>query len=206
MAITVMILGESGTGKSTSLRHLDPANVTMVKVVNKPLPFKLNGEYKHQITTDSYSEIKKALRQATTDIIVIDDAQYLMSNEFMNRAMERGYDKFTEIALHFWEILNISNNLPANKIVYFLMHTEIDQFGNEKVKTIGKLLDEKITLEGLVTIVLKTKVDKQGYHFTTQNSGADTVKTPVGMFEAVLIDNDLDKVDKVIREYYNLNK
>lgn len=204
MAITVMILGESGTGKSTSIRTLDPRNVTMVKVVNKPLPYKLDEPYASVVTTDNYAQVKKTLRQAETDIIIIDDAQYLMSNEFMNRAMERGYDKFTEIALHFWEILNISNGLADNKRVYYLMHTELDQFGNEKVKTIGKLLDEKITLEGLVTIVLKTKVDKQGYHFTTHNSGSDTVKSPIGMFDTMLIDNDLYMVDKTIKDYYNL--
>lgn len=205
MAITTMVLGQSGTGKTTSIRNFTSDEVTLIKVINKPLPFKLNGnEGQNVLCTDNYNDIKKAVRQAKTDVIIIDDAQYLMSNEFMNRAMERGYDKFTEIAVHFWELIQLCNNKDDKTRVYFLMHNEIDQYGNEKVKTIGKLLDEKITLEGLVTIVLKTVVDKQGYHFATQNNGQDTVKTPIDMFKEELIDNDLKHVDKVIQEYYGL--
>lgn len=129
-----------------------------------------------------------------------------MANEFMRRATERGYDKFTEIAFHMWDIVNEVKELSDDKIVYFLSHVDRDSEGNEKVKTIGKLLDEKITLEGMFTIVLKTNVSDGQYCFLTQNSGKDTVKSPIGLFDKYAIDNDLKYVDEKIRNYYELGE
>lgn len=201
MAIPVLILGESGTGKSASLRNFEPDDLKVINVANKPLPFKNKFE---SISTDDYRTIIKELKLNKKKVTVIDDAQYLMANEFMRRATERGFDKFTEIAQNFWTLVNTVKDLPADQVVYFLAHIERDANGNEKIKTIGKLLDEKITVEGMFTIVLKTNVTDGVYSFITQNSGHDTVKSPIGMFPGVVIDNDLKYVDEKIRNYYEI--
>ena len=137
--------------------------------------------------------------------IVVDDFQYVMANEFMRRAMERGYDKFTEIARHAWDIAECVRSLPQDVIVYIMCHTDTDAEGTERLKTIGKLLDEKIVLEGMSTIVLKTSVSDGKYCFLTQNNGKDTTKSPAGMFPSYAIDNDLKYVDDKIRSYYEFN-
>lgn len=201
MAIPVLILGESGTGKSASLRNFEPNDLKVINVANKPLPFKNKFE---SISTDDYRTIIKELKLNKKKVAVIDDAQYLMANEFMRRATERGFDKFTEIAQNFWTLVNTVKDLPADQVVYFLAHIERDANGNEKIKTIGKLLDEKITVEGMFTIVLKTNVTDGVYSFITQNSGHDTVKSPIGMFPSIVIDNDLKYVDEKIRNYYEI--
>jgi hypothetical protein len=204
MGIPVMMLGASGTGKSASMRNLDPAKYGFVNPAKKPLPFRSD---KKGLDTDDYKRITHALDTATSNIIVIDDAQFLMANEFMRRANEKGYDKFTKIGKDFFDLIqHVTDKLPPEKIVYFMGHTEVDQFGNTKFKTIGKMLDEKVTVEGLFTIVFKTHVqtNPRGYFFSTQNDGTDTVKTPIGMFAEELIDNDLVIVDAAIREYYGL--
>lgn len=201
MGIPVLILGESGTGKSASLRNFKLSDLKVINVANKPLPFKNKFE---SISTDDYKTIIKELKLNKKKVSVIDDAQYLMANEFMRRATERGFDKFTEIAQNFWNLVNVVKDLPADQVVYFLAHIERDANGNEKIKTIGKLLDEKITVEGMFTIVLKTNVTDGQYSFVTQNSGHDTVKSPIGMFPSVVIDNDLKYVDEKIRNYYEI--
>ena len=201
MGIPVLILGESGTGKSASLRNFKPSDLKVINVANKPLPFRNKFE---SISTDDYKTIIKELKLNKKKVSVIDDAQYLMANEFMRRATERGFDKFTEIAQNFWALVNTVKDLPADQVVYFLAHIERDANGNEKIKTIGKLLDEKITVEGMFTIVLKTNVTDGVYSFITQNSGHDTVKSPIGMFPAIVIDNDLKYVDEKIRNYYEI--
>lgn len=201
MGIPVYILGESGTGKSASLRNFKKEDVKVINVAAKPLPFKNNLEC---VNVDTYEAILREIKNAKQPSIVVDDAQYIMANEFMRRATERGYDKFTEIAFHMWDIVNEVKELSADKIVYFLSHVDRDSEGNEKVKTIGKLLDEKITLEGMFTIVLKTNVMDGQYSFLTQNSGKDTVKSPIGLFNSYAIDNDLKYVDEKIRNYYEL--
>lgn len=204
MGLPVLILGESGTGKSASLRNFKDDEVAVINVASKPLPFKNKIT---TINTDSYGMIKTKINAMVDQgykRIVIDDAQYLMANEFMRRATEKGYDKFTEIAQNFWSLVNSITVLPEQTIVYFLAHIERDQNGNEKVKTIGKLLDEKITVEGMFTIVLKTNVTDGVYSFLTQNSGHDTVKSPMGMFPTYAIENDLKYVDEKIRNYYEI--
>ena len=204
MAIPCLILGESGTGKSASMRNFSKGEVAIINVAGKPLPFKSDLP---MITTDRYPEIVNALLKMKAKTAVIDDAQYLLANEFMRRSGEMGYQKFTDIAKNYWSLIaeTICKQMPDDKIVYVMSHIDRDQNGYEKVKTIGKLLDEKITVEGLFTIVLKTHVEDGKYTFITQNSGFDTVKSPIGMFDSVEIDNDLKAVDNAIREYYNLN-
>lgn len=207
MGQLVYILGKSGTGKSYSMRNFPKDKIAVINVQGKILPFK-GGAKVEQTHTDRSELIEKALEIYSKDYksIVIDDFQYIMANEFMRRSTERGYDKFTDIGRHAWDIANKVQELPDDVIVYVMCHTEMDDNGNEKIKTIGKLLDEKICLEGMSTIVLKTNVTDGQYSFLTQNSGKDTVKSPAGMFPAYAIDNDLKYVDDKIRSFYELGE
>ena len=201
MGVATLILGGSGKGKSASLRNVPEDKILVINVADKPLPFKNHME---SVNTDEYPEIIKQMKLTKKKIIVIDDAQYLMANEFMRRAGERGFDKFTEIAQKFWTLIQTVKELPKDVTVYILAHIEVDADGNEKIKTIGKLLDEKITIEGMFTTVLKAQVSDGIYTFSTQSNGHDTVKSPMGMFPNVTIDNDLWYVDRKIREYYEI--
>lgn len=205
MGVLVYILGRSGTGKSYSISKFAPDEVGIVNVQGKILPFKGSGKY-DVYNTDNSSEILDQIENMaqTHKSIVVDDFQYVMANEFMRRVAEKGYDKFSEIAKHAWDIADAVKTLPADVIVYVMCHTDTDQDGFEKLKTIGKLLDEKIVLEGMSTIVLKTAVSDGQYMFLTQNNGKDTVKSPAGMFPSYAIDNDLKYVDQKIRSYYEL--
>jgi predicted ATPase len=197
MGIGILVMGESGTGKSTSIRNLTGAGI--INVYGKPLPFKTDMK---TVQEDNCEKIIKILRSCKSNIIVIDDFQGLLVSQFMDRAKETGYQKFTDMALGYYKVIKTVSEIPLDKRVYFLSHIERDQQGNEKVKTIGKLLDEKVTVEGLFTIVLKTVVRDGKYFFQTHNSGSDTVKSPLGMFEEDLIPNDLLEVDRVVKEYY----
>lgn len=203
MAVPVLVLGQSGTGKSYSMKNFNEDEICLISVQKSLLPFR--KKFSETVVTDKYNEIIKAMKSTKKKVIVIDDTQYLMCNEFMRRATERGYDKFTEIAQNFWSlVVQEVNNLPSDVIVYLLCHTATDENGVEKMKTIGKLVDEKITPEGLFTIVLKTAVSDGNYAFVTQNNGKDTVKSPEGMFSTYAINNDLKYVDEKIRNYYEL--
>lgn len=207
MAIPVLILGESGTGKTASLRNVDPERAWVVQTTNKPLPFRSSGWNDSVFVRDAWERIQSSIYKAPEngrDIVIVDDFQYLMANEFMNRSDERGYDKFTEIAKHAWLVIRAAQEAPGNHRVYFLGHTATDDQGSTRAKTIGKLLDEKITLEGLFTIVLRTAVTDKGYFFSTQNNGHDTVKSPMGLFDSDRIENDLNAVDQAICEYYDI--
>ncbi len=201
MATIVMIYGQSGTGKSASLRNFEPGDVGIINVSGKPLPFRKKLPY---VTTDNYTNIVRALERAKAKSIVIDDATYLMVDEFMRTSKVIGYQKFTDMAKNFFDLIEEARGLADDRIVYFIGHSDTDANGNDKFKTIGKLLDEKVTLEGKFTIVLKTVVQDGKYLFQTHNSGQDTVKSPMGMFEEDYIENDLAAVDKVIREYYGI--
>ena len=202
MGIPVMILGESGSGKSSSMRNFAPNEIGIINVGKKPLPFRSQIK---PFNSDNYTKIVGVMQKAKAKSIVIDDCQYLMANEFMRNAKVTGFQKFTDIALNFWSLVQIViDQLPDDVIVYFLGHIERDANGNEKFKTIGKMLDEKITIEGLFTIVLKTVVSDGKYQFSTQTNGMDTVKSPLGMFSETLIENDLKMVDETIRDYYNI--
>ena len=205
MGILAFILGRSGTGKSYSLRNFDPSEIEIINVQGKILPFKGAGKF-NLINTDDADEIVDAIKAAAKKYkkIVVDDFQYVMANEFMRRSAEKGYDKFTEIGRHAWDIANVVRELPNDVIVYVMCHTDTDQEGFERLKTIGKLLDDKIVLEGMSTIVLKTSVSDGKYYFLTQNNGKDTTKSPAGMFPTYAIENDLKYVDDKIRNYYEI--
>lgn len=201
MGIPVLILGESGTGKSASLRNFTANEVGVINVAKKPLPFRSDIK---PFNSDDYMKIHTVLKNAKVKTIIIDDAQYLQANEMMRRAKETGYGKFTEIALNLWALFQtVIDELPSDTIVYFLAHIERDNDGRERFKTVGKMTDN-YSVEGMATICLKTVVQDGEYFFSTRNSGYDTVKTPIGMFADALIDNDLKAVDTVIREYYGL--
>jgi hypothetical protein len=212
-----MILGQSGTGKTTSLRNLKPSDVLLLQAVKKPLPFRAKGwvacSKEHPdgsiLVTDQASVIVKAMQRTAKPIIVIDDFQYILANEFMRRVLDKetgnaAFAKYNEIARSAWDILMAAGQLADHKRVYILAHTQEDDGGHIKVKTIGKLLDEKITLEGLLTIVLRTSVINGQYVFSTKNNGLDTVKSPIGLFEDEHIDNDLAVIDAAICDYYGL--
>jgi len=217
MSTAVLILGESGSGKSTSLRFLEPEKVMLIQAVRKPLPFrsadwqiasKENPEGS-VIVTDNSQKICAIMQRTKRDIIVIDDFQYVMANEFMRRVTDQAkgneaFQKYNEIGRAAWDIFNTAGHLPENKRVYILSHSSTDELGNTKLKTIGRLLDEKIVLEGMLTIVLRAiRKDGENY-FKTQNSGNDTVKSPIGMFAEDQIPNDLAAVDAGICEYYGI--
>lgn len=196
-----MVLGKSGVGKSTSLRNIPDNIYSVVEVNGKPLPFRSK---KKPFNTDDYTKISAFMAKTPADIIVIDDSQYLMANEFMRRAKEKGFEKFMDIGLSFWNLINEVQKLPENKIVYFLHHVEDDGQGGMKEKTIGKMLDEKICIAGMFSIVLYADKSDKEYYFATQNDGKNPAKTPMGMFELRHIDNDLLIVDQAIREYYEM--
>lgn len=207
---SALILGNSGTGKTTSLRNLNPDETLLIQIVKKPLPFR-SADWK-QLTKDGGSiyasgadsqKIISAMQKTSKKIIVIDDFQYLMSFELMNRSNERGFDKFTEIAKHAFDVAMAASNIGNEKRVYILAHINSDENG-ERIKTIGKMLDEKIVLEGMFTLVLKTVVTNGIYEFSTKNSGSDTVKTPLDMFESERIPNDLKVVDDTIKSFYGV--
>ena len=212
MGIPVLILGESGVGKSTSLRDLDIDSCVIVQPIKKPLPFRNQFKYMTKeggqiLASDNAETICRLMDKASKagkKQIIIDDFQYIMANEFMRRSKEKSYDKFNDIGFNAWSIINKAQELDGDCRVYFLAHTETDMSGKVKIKTIGKMLDEKITLEGMFTIVLGANVNDGNYHFTTQNNGNNTVKSPMGMFEEMTIDNNLKMVDDTIAEYYNL--
>ncbi len=206
-----MILGKSGSGKTTAIRNLDPKHTVICQVEKQRLPFRTKFPMVLQPAT--YTNISKLFAEIADgkrpDIktVVIDDSQFLIVNEFFDRANEKGYDKFTSIAINFRNLIHYVNiAIPGDVTVYFLHHTQIDDFGNVKAKTIGKMLDEKLTVEGCFDIVLMTEHDQEGWHFRTHTGGSDPVKTPIDMFKDDLIPNDLAIVDKTIREYYGEEK
>lgn len=205
MATVALILGKSGSGKSTSLRNFNPEDVALIQVIGKRLPFKGSTAWK-SFVTDEYDKIIRACTKTTRKIIVIDDYQYVLANEFMRRSQERGYDKFSDIGRHTWDVFEALLKLPEDVRVYILSHTEETDTGQTKMKTIGKMLDDKITLEGMVTIVLRAVVQDGQHFFSTRNNGSDTTKAPMGMFDQDLIDNDLAAVDAAICDYYEIKQ
>ena len=200
MAFITLVLGASGAGKSASLRNFKKGEVLVVGCATKALPFPNDLE---AVYTDNYAEVLNAMANTECKTIVVDDSQFLMANEFMRRTSEKGYEKFTEIGQHFWALMANAANLPNDKTVYFLHHTELDASGNTKAKTIGRMLDEKITLEALFTTVIMAECTDDGYYFVTKSNGKNPVKTPMGMFADERIPNDLKAVDDTIRNYYS---
>ena len=203
MSILCMVYGQSGTGKSTSLRNINPDEVAVNNVSGKPLPFRTKLK---TYNTDDYNKILNALSKTERKSIVIDDATYLMVGEFMRNAKVAGFQKYTDMAVSFNNLIEFASKLPDDVIVYFMGHSEQADDGREHFKTIGKMLDNYVTVEGKFTIVLKTVVQDGRYMFSTQNNGQDTVKSPLGLFDNLLIDNDLKFVDEKIREYWNIGE
>lgn len=203
MGIPVLILGESGSGKSASLRNFEPEEVSIFNVAAKPMPFRKKLPTR---ATADYGLITASIAQSKKKSFVIDDSQYLMCFESFARAKDTGFTKFTDIALHFYNLVQfIICKTPPDVIVYFLHHTEMDNNTSKiKAKTVGKMIDNQLTLEGLFSIVLMCVTDGKNHSFITQSDGFTTAKSPMEMFPDV-IDNDLKIVDQTIREYYELN-
>lgn len=212
MSYACLILGESGTGKTCSLRNLDPAKTLLIQPVRKPLPFpskgwkeaKVAGDGGNIYVSDDPRKITAVMSKAPHEVIIVDDWQYILANMFMKRRNEKNYDKFTDIGGAGWDIAMLAGALANNKRVYVLAHTHTDDFGKVRIKTLGKLLDDKVVIEGMFTTVLRTHVVDGKYLFLTHNNGQDTVKSPMGMFTSDQIDNDLAEVDKAICEYYGI--
>lgn len=221
MADLNMILGESGSGKSTSIRNLNPKETFIIQVLNKRLPFR-GSKKKYTVCTkenpngnitqmDKYNYILKTLDilEARKEIknIILDDIQYIIIEEFISKANQKfekgeGYARYNEIANHYWQIIEKSKNMRDDLNIFFLTHSEIDNEGRVQVKTVGKLLSEKIYIPAYFTCVLMTRVETNGYFFQTQSSGFDPCKSPMGMFEEDLIPNDLQYVVDKIKNYY----
>jgi len=206
MAQKILIMGESGTGKSTSLRNCDPKKIGIINPVGKPLPFRGKFDMLNGITDagDIIDWMETAVKRGKK-ILVVDDFQYILSIPYMNRIKEAGWDKWNDFGDNYFRIIDECTKLPEDVNVYFLTHTETLEDGTTTIKLIGKLLREKITIEGLFTTVLRTQVADGKYYFLTQNSGKDTVKSPLGMFESYAIENDLNYVDEKIRNYYGMD-
>lgn len=202
MATIVLIIGRSGSGKTTSLRNFKTGEIAVFQVLNKPLPFKstLRG-----FVSSHYDTIKQTINRAVEKgikTIVIDDAGYLITTEFMSKARETGYEKYNILADNYYKLIQHAQSLPTDVIVYMMMHEEQNEFGGVKPKTIGKMLDQQICIEGYYTIVLRAVKEDGKYLFRTQTDGQDVTKSPMGMFASDAIDNDLKAVDHAIRSYY----
>ena len=213
MSIACMVLGQSGTGKTTSLRNFNPVDVLLIQCIKKPLPFRSPGWKTRQclksegnvIQTSDPALIEKIMRQSPQSIVVIDDYQAVLVNELLLRSTEKGYDKFTDIARNAWNLFNTAGDLADNRRVYILAHTQTDDFGHTKMKTVGKMVDQTLVPEGYFTIVLRTEVINNNYRFSTQTNGQDCCKSPIGMFQDYHIENDLSKVDEAISTFYGIN-
>lgn len=202
-SVPVLLIGQSGSGKSTSLRNFKGDEVAVVNVLGKPLPFKSDIKAGK---CDDYATILKAIANTPKKTIVIDDANYLITNEFMNKSSVKGFDKYNEMGNNFFNLINGIKNIQGGKTVYLIMHEDTDENGNVKPKTIGKLLDDKVNIQGMFTICIRSMYDNGNYIFRLKTNGQDCVKTPFGMFESDSMDNDLKAFDEVVREYYELDK
>lgn len=202
-SVPVLLIGKSGSGKSASLRNFKKDEIAIANVLGKPLPFKndLNAP-----KVDDYNIILKAIQTTDKKVIVIDDANYLITNEFMNKSSVKGFDKYNEMGNNFFNLINGIKNVDGGKTVYLIMHEDTDEEGNVKPKTIGKLLDDKVNIQGMFTICIRAMYDNGNYIFRLKTNGQDCVKTPIGLFEEEQIENDLKLVDEKIREYYELDK
>lgn len=205
MGIACLILGESGSGKTYSIKNMNPDKVGVFSVRKGTLPFPESKNFKIAKKAD-YDLIYKVLRKPTLKAYVIDDSQYLMVNEYFRKANDAGYQKYTSIGKNFSDLLEfIAYQVPDDVIVYFLHHTQIASDGRIKAKTVGQMLDNYLTLEGCVDVCLLCQTDGSGHFFLTQSDGMTTAKSPEGMFD-LKIPNDLAFVDARIREYYGLEE
>ena len=216
MSNTTLILGPSGSGKSTSLRNLNPDETFIFGILDKPLPFrgykkKYNVDKKNYFSSDDYRVLLsyiKAINERRPEIttLIIDDFQYLLAHEFMNRVSERGYDKYSELAFHAWSVIKGLTETREDLHCFVLTHSDADQQGNMKIKTIGRLLEDKIALEGMFTCCLYSMVIDGKYVFMTNTDGTHLSKSPLGLFDSQFIDNDLQYVREKMFEYFNDDK
>ena len=201
MGVPVLVLGASGSGKSTSMRNFEESEIGIFNVAGKPLPFRKKLP---KVDNATYEKIYKVLKEPKLKKYVIDDSQYLMAFESFDHAKETGYGKFTNMALNFRNLIDfIIRGTPADCIVYMLHHTELSEDGKLKAKTLGKMLDNQLTVEGLFSIVMLCQVEGSEHYFITNSDGSNPAKSPMDMFE-MKIENDLKFVDTTIREYYEI--
>ena len=207
MGECVFVYGKSGSGKSRSLINFGEDEIFLVNTIGKRLPFR--SKFKYEIKTDDFSKIANGSRKMPTKTAVIDDSGYLMTNAFMrgHSAPKSGsstFDLYNDIADSFWSLITvIKNELPDDVIVYMIMHEDTTDYGETKLRTIGKLLSEKVCIEGMSTVVLRCVVRDGKHLFLTQSDGSDISKSPEGMFDRE-IENDLKSVDSTIREFWGL--
>lgn len=209
MAEPVLLYGTSGNGKSFAIQFFGEKEILYINVTGKRLPFK--QKFAYTMATDDVDKIKRAMSKCPDDVkvIVIDDAGYLMTNMFMrghsgDKSGGNTFDLFNSIADSFWGLINFIKTLPEDKTVYIIMHEDMNDFGQRKLRTIGKLLNEKVCIEGMCTVVLRAETMGGKYYIVTQNEGNDICKSPQGMFSDIRIPNDLKAVDTAIREYWGL--
>lgn len=211
MSIPVLIIGPSGAGKSASLRNLDPNRVALINVLGKPLPFKGARRFT-SMQTDNYATVRAAIKkESNRDIIVLDDVGYMMTNQFMRGHADNGsgnerFQFFNTLADNFWKLIEDAKAVPGDKRIYFIMHEEMNDFGKVKPKTVGKLIDGTVCIEGMFAICLRALYLDGKHIFKTQTDGNDVAKSPMGMFESEIIDNDLAAVDDAIVRYYEIGR
>ena len=206
MGVAVLVLGASGSGKSASMRNFKENDVRILNVASKPLPFRNVNKLK-KADKATYAMIKGAVKSGQTLSYVVDDAQYLMAFESFEKINETGYSKFSAMAKNYEDMLRtIQEDTSPDTIVYIMQHIDKDEDGNIKAKTLGKMLDQQLTIEGLFSIVLLAKAEERRHFFVTQSDGTNPCKSPMGMFDEIEIDNDLKMVDDTIREYYGMKK
>ena len=213
MSNIVLILGSSGSGKSTSTRTLNHEETFFLNVLDKPLPFrgykkKYNTDNKNYYATDDYSQIIayiRAINERRPEItsIVIDDFNFVLSNEYMRRARENGFNKFTEMGIHTFEIVEEIKKLRENLFCFIMSHTETDHEGIIKPQTVGKVVPNKVSIEGRITTVLHSRAIGGEFKFLTQFDGLYSAKSPMGLFSELYIDNDLQFVKDKMTDYYN---
>ena len=202
MGVAILVLGKSGSGKSTSLRNFAPDEVGIFNVLGKPLPFKGGARFP-QFTQPGYDDIRAALHRNERRAYVVDDSTYLMQNENFERAKEKGYEKFTDMALHFQQLIGAAISTDSDTIVYFLHHVDENADGSEKVKSIGKMLEEKFCIEGACPVVIDCRVIDGEHRFVTRNDGMNLAKAPMDSLPDEM-DNDLKAVDTMLREYWGM--
>ena len=218
MAEPILIIGASGSGKTYACRNFPPEKTLLISVDGKRPPFPLKGwgtmtaenvkgSFYIPKRENPYATLKKATKTAVENgkkIIIVDDSQFLMANEFFARAHEKGYEKFTELGQKFWTLIDFMRDLPDDVTVYFLHHTELDHLGDVKVKTIGKMLDEKGSVEGRFTVCLLAVKEDNAHVIKGSLDNNSIVKSPPDMFPQEPIEGDLALIDTWAREYWGM--